>query len=1312
VFVISAASVSRVGITNYRRGITAMSRVRQQLLAALAILVLACNGRTTSALAAGVSVSAPAPAMCCNPVTGICVPATVTGNVGAAGSSAQAVAQSAAPGSKVNLDLSSRLRNIAVSSAGQQSTITIREGGTRRTVSAGALLTAAELIAVNQVLTAGHQSIRLGLLGNAIGGRVSLNSALSQQLGDLLVPRGVTAIRDFSSNPTLSLAGNLTNAGRLFAVSTNPAITTATISAASILNLPGGLISSVLPAGGLSGFTNAIPSLSLNLTAATNFVNQGTISSSRNLTLSAGGSISNQGTVTAAQNVNLVSAIGSFTNSGLIAATAGNINVTTQTVADIVLQNTGGTLQALNGAINFRDPSFADKANLSIIGGDLLSRELNLYSGTGIANLNVGEVSGVVNAYANEAHVTAATDNLQLGTIALTGDPTFFNLAGDVTMGSFSVAGPTALAVVASGDINVPGVTLSTAGGALGGDILLVAGAQMTRSPAGPSSGGPDGGTTFEITGASSTGGNLNISGSSTITSSGVKAGNITLIAFAGSGTGNITMSSTSSLLAQGSGGGSNGDIKIIADGTQSGIQVGHIDATGGASGGTITISTATPTLSGGAGAPPCPACIHVLDGAITDGSFGVGSVTAGHFHSLSQLNAAQQINIMTGDGGMTLDAGVLANRIGLTVGSKGILTVNSVVQSTGSNIAGDTIKLSGGTIVISGTGHIISFNGGQTDVPVFFTTDQLTNNGGVNTLGDIHLQSFSGAGSMVVDGTGSLLGNGPITFSGIVGTLSFSQGQDFGQIDVSALTNVHQFSFSISSNDPTFGNLIFSSGIATDHVTGSSISLSAGNFIRVPTLDATGSAGNNGGTITATAPDVLLTGTLGSGASADASGPKNAGTINITTTSADPFVVCGAVTNGTQGEIFANGFNGGTINLTNNGGQNVSAGCQVTANGTGSGGTGGTVFLGGSSPLNVTNAGTISATNTALPNPNTSGIVAISAGPNGIVNLNNTGTIQAGKAVKVGNVNPTTLKFTNPKASQVNITSSTKIPKLQAIATNLLPAPPAPPAAAPVLVALATPTSAPPLLPFLQANQQAGVAGGQDIAKIATDQTPVNEGSIFFGQLLPASELAVFAQTISASVINTDVVEASVVSQLLNEGVQIRVDADADLIALDKGNIIVHPEQARRTYVGRDGTVLVDIGSWVLIMETGNDMAVYDLQDTYKGAVRVIAGKKEIVLTPGKQVVLTRKPDAKFDEVNPGSRIAYRNVRSEDVGDGVRAFAAEFSIPSAMTRVEPLRQMLISKKSKDSQVARKILRNAALISMMTGPAGPYKSTP
>jgi len=1214
---------------------------------------------------------------------------------------------------RTNLNLRSRDRVVAAGQSMNFDSATLQVGKTARTVTPTDLLTHAEHVALQQVLTSGQQSLVLGRHGNAVRGSFQLTTDISQGVHDVIVPRGVTAITDAASS-ALTITGNLINAGRLYAISSSPTVATATISAANIENRQGAVISSILPGSGLHGLTSAVSHLDLSLKAIHDIINYGTISSSGNLSMSAGGQLVNalpsgvSGQVPSIQamgNVNLAST--SIVNAGTIASITGSINIASQMTSSLLVQNTGGTLQALAGAINVGQRSVVDKINVSVFGGDLLSRELNMFAGSGVAMLNAGEVTGLVNIYAHETHVSASTDNLKLGTIQLTGDPTFFNTGGDVTMSSFSSSGAD-LAVVASKNIIINNATLDTGGGAM----LLFAGANITSPSPADQQHDNDSGTTLTITGGSTTGGNISVTGNSSFKSNAATAGSITLIAFAGNtGTaGNVTFDSTSGIEAKGSGFNSNGNVLIIANGTSSGITVNTIDTTGGTKAGNVTISSSTANIGGSS--------IQIKNGSIISGGpFSPGSTPgSGNIHALGTLQAFDSFNASTGAGNITIDGALLAQTINLQAGATSTITIgsgsNTGIFSTGSAAGSDTITIKAGNISIPLDSSVRSGTGPLTDVPITFMAANLVNNGFISSSGDLNFQSFDGSSPLVVDGkTGQIFTLGLANLTNISGSFSFTQNLVFATFQASGL-QLHQYLFNVTAAQGPGTDLVIDS-LTTDHVTGSSITLTTRGDVSVGTLDATGTGKNSGGTVAVFAQNFEAASQLISGNSVDASatGTGDGGTISIQTSSNNPFEVCGATINSTAGHIAANGVNGGSLTLDNAGGQIVHAGCSVTANGTT--GNGGTIFLTGTSPLNVTVDGSIVATN----NVNKSGTIAINSGPKGTVNVNGTGTIQAGKSVKVGNINPTTLKFASPKAASVNIDPNLTIGNKVIQAGG----------AGPVLVASATiapgslagiPFAVP--APPLTSGQQ--INGSLAIQKLPTDQTPVNDGSSFsLASNMHSAAAVPISQVIVATEVETDNFDSAFVSALTSQspGTQIGSQTAGNYMELDMGTLLFAPKHDIVVKLV-EGFLFIGAGSHVLVFESGMDRtgadphrgesAVYDLHDLYKGAVRVVANKKEIVLTPGKQVVLTKKLDAKFEDVNPGLKIAYRNVRSEDVGGGIKAFAADFSIPSAMTRVDPLRRYLASKQGKNRAVANQLLKNAVLMANMSGSSEPYKS--
>lgn len=511
----------------------------------------------------------------------------------------------------VNLDLTSTSRSVAPANT-SFSSANLMIGGTTQTVSPQSVLTPAEHLALQQILTTGQQSVILSANGNAIGGTFALTNQIAQQISHLVVPQGVTAVRDFGTQSNLNLSGNFTNGGNFYALSSNSAVTNAIISATNIFNQRGALLTSILPAGGIPGFTSAVDHLDLTLKATNKIVNEGIISSSGKLNLQT--------------NV--------LINSGNISSANSDINIAQSGATDLTVDNRGGVIDALNGSINIGNKDLQKElVGTAVIGGDLLSKSVNINSGSGTAILNVNRMSGELNATAGALHTLVHNGDLRLGKICLEGDPTFFDLDGSVILSPDLVltTNGAPLAILATADIitendgNNPPIQIDTSSPNGGGDILMVAGANLSCASCaqfennwsiigGTGLPAPD----ITINGASSTGGRIYLTAGGGIdkldsrgTSGNFRGGNITLIAYQDSGneifqSGTITLPDALTIRSGGSGIGTNGNVRIFAGQTspsfvtgQPAIQIGNIDTTGGDDvGGQIYIVGDTPVMA------------------------------------------------------------------------------------------------------------------------------------------------------------------------------------------------------------------------------------------------------------------------------------------------------------------------------------------------------------------------------------------------------------------------------------------------------------------------------------------------------------------------------------------------------------------------------------------------------------------------------------------------------------------------------------------------------------------------------------------
>jgi hypothetical protein len=547
----------------------------------------------------------------------------------------------------LDLDLSSTVASVVFSPTCNQSSVDIQIGGNNetQTILPGQMLTPAQLIAAYQVMHHGTQSILLNNDGAAIGGSMIIRNHLANILESLVIPNNVTVIDHTAS---LNLSGNLTNAGTLNAITNNPNINTASITAANIFNQQNALITSTL---------------NLNLTAINNIINAGIIYSASDLNLAAGNSIINtlpanisgpSPIMQAMNNINIIAS--NITNSGLIAAQTGNININTQIAQDILISAMAGQFSAVSGAINIRDANFNAMNNLTINGGDYLSKYFNLYSGSGEINGNFGLVTGDLSSYAGIEHIFANTPTLSLGNTCITGDPTYANLGNIIINGSLNF-GTDNVAIIAEG--NITSGTGSNQAQIItdGGSVTLVAGADIL-SISGTANSDVNS-TTSTVSGVSfafnnSQGGNIDFTNSNTSPVIETNGGDVTLLAndsTSAANSGNIWFNPSTVSINTSNNNGLPGDVLIVAGGSggtgsqpSSTIQTGYVFALGTSQSttvnGSITILAAQPIIVGNNG-------IAVFDntGALVAGDFPSNSLFY-TFTPNAQINSIVQSRI------------------------------------------------------------------------------------------------------------------------------------------------------------------------------------------------------------------------------------------------------------------------------------------------------------------------------------------------------------------------------------------------------------------------------------------------------------------------------------------------------------------------------------------------------------------------------------------------------------------------------------------------------------------------------------------
>lgn len=147
----------------------------------------------------------------------------------------------------------------------------------------------------------------------------------------------------------------------------------------------------------------------------------------------------------------------------------------------------------------------------------------------------------------------------------------------------------------------------------------------------------------------------------------------------------------------------------------------------------------------------------------------------------------------------------------------------------------------------------------------------------------------------------------------------------------------------------------------------------------------------------------------------------------------------------------------------------------------------------------------------------------------------------------------------------------------------------------------------------------------------------------------------------------------------------------------LDSGNILISPE--KDLVIGtEEGLVSIGSGATIFVMESSTDMIIYDLYQTKPRQVSVQVSNHTLVMEPGCMLVVTKEKTRNFEDLNADCHsVNYRRVKPINLPE-INAFVANFSILSALTRIQPLKELFDSKDKQDQLLLHRLLKSAALL--------------
>lgn len=205
----------------------------------------------------------------------------------------------------------------------------------------------------------------------------------------------------------------------------------------------------------------------------------------------------------------------------------------------------------------------------------------------------------------------------------------------------------------------------------------------------------------------------------------------------------------------------------------------------------------------------------------------------------------------------------------------------------------------------------------------------------------------------------------------------------------------------------------------------------------------------------------------------------------------------------------------------------------------------------------------------------------------------------------------------------------------------------------------------------------------------MATKKAVLEETRVIDEQFIPG--IAIYASNFGGDEAN----------RLAQDGVYIGENSFGNYLDLKGGNILLNPKGDM--VVGtRVGKIVIDAGAIVFLVDSGQDVVIYDLMQTKPKQVCTIINKRKTFIEPGRMLVLTNQEMKDFEKLEIDChRVSYRNAQPLVVADKsgtTKVFAADFSIAAAMTAIQPLKRLTMSRNREDKLAVERMLKAAVVL--------------
>lgn len=127
-------------------------------------------------------------------------------------------------------------------------------------------------------------------------------------------------------------------------------------------------------------------------------------------------------------------------------------------------------------------------------------------------------------------------------------------------------------------------------------------------------------------------------------------------------------------------------------------------------------------------------------------------------------------------------------------------------------------------------------------------------------------------------------------------------------------------------------------------------------------------------------------------------------------------------------------------------------------------------------------------------------------------------------------------------------------------------------------------------------------------------------------------------------------------------------------------------------------GEIAIDANCLVAIFCTERGTSIFNLDDSHRNAVRLTHGTHHINIPAGRHISVSSSKS--FDSINPVESIGHRKFNEIQFG-GFKVFESEFSIPSAINALKPLKQILSSNEPSSQRIKRHLMKTIASLLQM-----------